>query len=468
MAEKTTSQIPRLAREQYQKGMTAFERKNFDYAIAIFNQVLAQEPGFFDCRQALRVCQHQKSSGAGGFFKKMISGAGSSPMLAKAQISLIKNPLETIKTAEQVLNSDPHSTAAHKLLAQAALAADLPKTAVLSLEIVTKNAPKDDDAQKDLARAYSAAGQGEKAEMVMAELMRQHPNDLRLLEELKDISARKTLAEGGYEALSGGTGSYRDILKDKDRAVAMEQEGRQVKTDDVAQRQVAKLEAELALEPNDLKKLRSVAELYAQQKDFDRALETYNRIVEKEGAADSSLQKAIAETTIKKFEQAIAQLDTQAPDYAEKFAQLTAERDSYVLNEVRQRADRYSGDLAIRFELAELLFKAGKISEAMPEFQKAMANPHKRLQAMAYLGQCLAARGMYDMAASQLQNVLKEKPVFDDEKKEMTYTLASVFEKMGKQNEADDLYKQIYQVDMSFKDVMAKVEASYKRQSGQG
>jgi tetratricopeptide (TPR) repeat protein len=384
-------------------------------------------------------------------------------MLAKAQMQ--KDPLETIKTVEQVLNGDPNSVAAHKLLASAALSADLPKTAVLSLEIVTKNAPKDEEAQKDLARAYSAAGMGEKAEMVMAELMRLHPGDLQLADELKDISARKTLAEGGYDALASGTGSYRDILKDKERAVQMEQENRQVKTDDMAQIQIGKLEAELAQEPGNLKKLRSVAELYSQKKDYDRALQTYQRIVEKEGASDSSLQKTIAETTLKKLEHAMSQMDPQAPDYAEKSAQLKAEKDNYLLSEIKQRAERYPNDLGIRFELAELLFKLGRFAEAQPEFQKAQANPHKRLVAMAYLGQCLAARGMNDMAARQLQNALKEKLVFDDEKKEMTYALAGVFEKMGKQNEADDLYKQIYETDMSFKDVTAKVEASYNRPS---
>jgi len=463
MAEKTIAQIPRQVREQYQKGMTAFDRKNFEYAIAIFNQVLAQEPGFFECRQALRVCQHQKSGGASSFFKRMLSGAGSSPLLAKAQMSLNKNPLEAIETAEKILNSDYNSMAAHKLLAEAALAAELPQTAVLSLEIVLKSAPKDEEAQKNLARAYSAAGQGDKAEAIMAELMRLHPEDLQLLDELKDISARKTLSEGGYEALSSGTGSYRDILKDKDKSVALEQEGRQVKTDDVAQRQIAKLEAEIAREPNDMKKLRSVAELYTQQENYDRALETYNRIIEKEGAADSSLQKAIAETTIRKLDHAIKALDPQAPDYAEKAARLKAERDEYILSEARQRVERYPGDLSIRFELAELLFKAGKINEAMPEFQKARDNPHKRIQSMAYLGQCLAAQGKNDMAARQLQNAIKEKIVFDEEKKEMMYALAGVFEKMGKQNEGDELYKQIYEVDMGYKDVMAKVDASYNR-----
>jgi len=63
----------------------------------------------------------------------------------------------------------------------------------------------------------------------MSELMRLHPGDLKLADELKDISARKTLSEGGYEALSDGSGSYRDILKDKSKAEALEQESRQVK-----------------------------------------------------------------------------------------------------------------------------------------------------------------------------------------------------------------------------------------------
>ncbi len=462
MAEKMTNQIARPLREQWEKGKMALDRHNYEYAVAIFNQVLDREPAFYECREALRVAQSKKSGGGTGFFKKMISGAGSQPALAKGQLQLMKNPLDAIKTAEQVLNGDPNSSAAHKLLAEAALAADLPKTAVLSLQIVVKNSPKDEDALKALARAYSSAGQGEKAEQIMAELMRLHPADLALLDELKDISARKTLNEGGYEALSSGTGSYRDILKNKDEAVALEQEKRQVKADDVAQRMITQYEAELAAEPNNLKILRSLAELYSSKKRYDLALETYNRIIEKEGNTDPSLQKAIAETTIRKLDEAIAQIDPAAPDAAEKTANLKAERDEFVITECKQRAERYPNDLIIRFELAELYFKAGRIAEAMPEFQKAQANPNKRLQAMSYMGQCLARRGMNDMAARTLQNALKEKGAFDDEKKELYYALGGVLEKMGKSEEAMEQYKQIYEVDMGFRDVSAKIDAYYR------
>ena len=67
------------------------------------------------------------------------------------------------------------------------------------------------------------------------------PTDNDLAQALKDLSARKTLDEGGYEALADGTGSYRDILKDKEEAVSLEQQNRQVKTEDVAERLIQRI-----------------------------------------------------------------------------------------------------------------------------------------------------------------------------------------------------------------------------------
>src|SRR5438067_527810 len=113
MPEKTVNELPRDLRDLYQKGTTALQRQNFEYAMAIFNQILQREPGFFECRQALRVAQYKKSGGSGGFLKKMWGGASSSPMVAKAQMSLRKNPLEAIQVAEQVLNSDPDNSGGH-------------------------------------------------------------------------------------------------------------------------------------------------------------------------------------------------------------------------------------------------------------------------------------------------------------------------------------------------------------------
>lgn len=119
---------------------------------------------------------------------------------------------------------------------------------------------------------------------------------------------------------------------------------------------------------------------------------------------------------------------------------------------------------AIRFEMGQLYFQAGKINEAIAEFQKAQQNPHKRLAAMSYLAQCFAKGKKFDMAARQLQNAIKEKPVFDDEKKEMVYNLGCVLESMGKKEEAIEQFKLIYEMDAGYKDVAAKVDAFYAGQ----
>ena len=44
---------------------------------------------------------------------------------------------------------------------------------------------------------------------------------------------------------------------------------------------------------------------------------------------------------------------------------------------------------------------------------------------------------------------------------ELTYTLGSVLEKMGKKEEAIEQFKKIYEVDVSFKDVAKKVDDYY-------
>ena len=96
MPERILSQIPRPLREQYEKGKAALDHRNYDYATSIFTALLEQEPAFFDCRQLLRITQHKKGEGSrGGFFKRMVSGASSSPLFANGHFARIRvaNPV---------------------------------------------------------------------------------------------------------------------------------------------------------------------------------------------------------------------------------------------------------------------------------------------------------------------------------------------------------------------------------------
>jgi len=461
MSEKSLNEISRDLRLLFTKGNDALQRDNFDYAVALFNQILAKEPALFECRKALRTAQIKKAGAGRGFFKKMLSNAGSQPMVAKGHMALSKDPAEALSIAEQILNGDPQNSGAHKLVVEAATALELPKTAVLSLEVLVANSPKDRDVAIKYAYALANSGETGRAENILEALYREYPADNDLSQALKDLSARKTMAEGGYEALADGTGSYRDILKDKDEAVLLEQQNRQVKTEDVAERLINEYEARLQAEPRNLKLLRQLAELCTQKKQFDRALGYYEQIKASEVGGDASLDRNIADTMVRKFDNQIAQLDASAPDYADKSAKLEAEKQAYQLAECQKRAERFGSDLQIRFELGQLYFQMGKITEAMKEFQKAQGSPHRRIQALSYLGQCFARRGINDLAASTLQDAIKEKVVFDEEKKELIYLLGCVFEKMAKKEEAIAQFKVIYAADVGYKDVSEKIDAYY-------
>jgi tetratricopeptide (TPR) repeat protein len=467
MAEKNINDISRDARTLFAKAAEAAQRQNIDYAIDLFNQVLQREPEFYAGRKALRAEQFKKagSGGGGGFFKKMMSGAGSSPQVARARMVLGKNPGEAMAIAEQILNGDPNSSAAHRIIVEAAAALELPRTAALSYETLAKNSPKDKNLAIEFANAVSEIGEGSRAEQIVLDLLRDNPNDGDLSQALKNLSARKTLNEGGYGALEGGEGSYRDVLKNKEEAVSLEQEKRSQKTEDVTARLIAEYEVRLQTEPDNLKLLRQLAELYTEKKEFDRALEFYESIKSSEmGGGDSSLAQAIANTIVKRYDHQIAGLNPFAAEHADELARLQAEKLDFQVAECQKRVEKFPTDLAIRFEMGQLYFQSGKISEAISELQKAQGNPHKRLAAMNLLAQCFAKRKMFDLAARTLQNAIKEKLVFDDEKKDLIYNLGCVLEATGKKEDAVEQFKIIYETDIGYKDVAAKVDAFYAAQ----
>jgi predicted Zn-dependent protease len=461
MAEKSLNDLPRDLRMLFTKGSDALSRENYDYANELFTQILAREPAIFDVRKALRTSQLKKAGGGGGMFKKMWSNASSSPLVAKGQLALRKDPAEALQIAEQILNSDAYNSGAHRIVVEAAAALDLPRTATMSLEILAGNSPKDREIAIKFANALADTGDVVRGEKILADLSATYPGDTELSQALKNLSARRTMQKGGYDALADGKGSYRDILKDKEEAVTLEQQNRQVKSEDVAGKLIKEYEERLPKEPNNLKLLRELATLYTQKKQFDKALAYYEQIKNSEGGADPSLDKSIVETVKRKFDEQILQLDPAAPDYAQQKSKIEAEKQAFELSECQKRVERFPTDLQIRFELGQLYFQAGKIGEAIQEFQRAQLNANRKAKAMSYLGQCYAKRNMNDLAVRTMEAALKEKLTWDEERKELAYNLGSVLEKMGKRDDAKRQFEEIYAVDASYRDIDEKMKGYY-------
>jgi len=75
-----------------------------------------------------------------------------------------------------------------------------------------------------------------------------------------------------------------------------------------------------------------------------------------------------------------------------------------------------------------------------------------------------AYRRALAVALDIAQLVVRDKPGFDDEKKDLIYNLGSAFESMGKKAEANEQFVMIWESDAGYKDVAAKVDAFYAGQ----
>jgi tetratricopeptide (TPR) repeat protein len=132
-----------------------------------------------------------------------------------------------------------------------------------------------------------------------------------------------------------------------------------------------------------------------------------------------------------------------------------------MLGEARKRVERNPTDLQYRFELGEQLVLAGHYKDAIPELQKARSNPNTRTKALNLLGRCYTERNMLDLAAKTLTDAASEIPGMDGTKKDILYNLGLVYERMSNVEKSLDCMKQIYEVDYGYRDVAARVEASY-------
>jgi len=462
MAEKTLVQIPVAQRELFDKGLAALQKDNLDYAVALFGQVLKAEPGFYECREALRAAQHKRTgTRGGGLFKKLLGSANS---LTSGRLALRSNPLEAILIAEEALNQDPSNMQAHDLLADAALQAQLPKTALLSLEVAFKVNASDRKLAEKL-EAHTQLGNHSRAEKLLRDLLSGDPGNPALNERLKNLLALRTLKDGGYDQLSSGTGSYRDVLRDKDQAKSLEQEHREVKDVDVLERLMGEQELLRAADPANPRVLRTLADLCLKKGEFDRAVGYYEQVQSASGMSDPLILQCIRDASVAQFAAHEKTLDPQTEAGQSALEVLHKQRQEYLLEGAKRRAEANPTDLLVRFELGELYFKAGRFGEAVAELQKAQNNPNRRIAAMGLLARAFFQRGMNDMAAKKLQEALKEKPIFDDEAKELTYHLGVVLEKMNRPQEAIEQFKLIYEQDIAYRDVMARVDQFYASQS---
>lgn len=463
MAVNSEKDLPENQRATWLKAMSAMELKNHGYAVQLLQGVLKAHPEFLLGRQLLRKAEIAKTAGK----KSMLglSGGGIGGMKIQGQIK--KDPLGSLDAIEKLLENDPYSASSNQLLKEAALAANLPQVALFALETIVQGNPKDTKTMHELAKLYITSGTPEKAVDVYGKILAANPSDLAAVKGAKDAAAASSMQRGGWEREDA---TYRDLIRDKDQAVALEQQGRVYRSDEMIDNLLAELHAKVEQDPTNADASRRIAEMYEQKNDLDSAISWFTYAAELGGNTDTAIVRKISDLRIRQFDESIAGFETylaenpdvpEAAEYASQLEGIRKQRAELIFEEAKKRVERNPTDLQARFELGETLMLVGNYKDAVPELQKAQNNPNVRLRAMSLLGQCYDARGMFDLAKNMLQKAASELYQMDNVKKDIIYNLGLVHEKMGQKAESIDCMKQIYEVDYSYRDVAERVEGSY-------
>ena len=464
MAVKTEKELSEDQRAHWLKAVAAIELRNFGYAISLLQGILKQEPQFLTGRQLLRRTEVTRLKAAK---KKFFNVSTASVAVMKAQREMKKDAKRAVELIEKILENEPYNKQANLALKEAAVAAGWLETGVFALQTLLEENARDTKLLHELARLYHELGESEREVEIYNRISAIDPADAAAMRLGKDASARDSMKSGGWAA----AGSYRDLIKDKEAAVSLEQQSRMQLTEESLGRQIAEVYALHEAEPQNIDIARRLGALSEQKDDLDAAIAWYRYASDLTQGSDPGLIRKISDLRVKVTEREIAALEESIANNAgdtmvltEKNSALAAakkRRAEMLIEEARKRVERNPTDLQFRFELGEHLMNAGHFREGLPELQRARQNPNARLKAMNALGRCYRELGMFDLAARQLEEAAREIATMDATKKEIVYNLGLVYERMGNREKSLACMKQIYEADYGYKDVATRVESSY-------
>lgn len=468
MAVKNEKQLSDQLRGYWLKAVAAIELRNFGYAIELLQNLLRQEPEFLTGRQMLRRAAVTRVKSE----KKSFFNLSASPLaVMKAQRELKRDPKKAIELVEKILENEPYNQQANMLLKDAAVAAGYPEIAIFAMETLLENDPKDVKVLHELGRLCHQFERSDKAVETYNRIAEIDPSDLEAVKLGKDASAQASMKKGGWTEAE----SYRDLIKDKETAVSLEQQNRMQLNGESLEQQILEAFSRHEADPENVDLAKRLGYLHDQKEDLDGAIAWYEYAVDLTNKGDPGLIRKVADLKMRRLEHKIREderwlsnhpADESFAEKSEELAEAKKERAAILIDEARRRLDRNPTDLQLRFELGEYLTNAGQYRDALPELQRARQNPGARLKAMNLLGTCYRELGMLDLAAKQLEDAAKEVLVMDATKKEIVYNLGLVYEQIGEADKYINAMKIIYESDYGYRDVAERVESSYSRPSG--
>ncbi len=445
-----------------ERGQGALEAGNLDLAADMLLKALSFEPNNLVARRLLYSAAIKKVEKPETAILLKVSqtlvGAWAS------FLSLVTLRRQAIVACDKHLSRHPHSLSVRLVLAGVAEKTGYLQSAILEYEQAQKLNPNHEKLLRHLGRAYRDAGEVHKALACFERLRNLRPDDLEATRESQALAARGAILQAGWAEAE----TYREVIKDEEEALRLEEEQRIVRTVDDLDRAIQRIQEQIEKEPEETRHYLRLGDLQKQKGELDQANQAYQRALALD-RTNFTIQARIGDLKLQKMQARVKELEVKAKDAPEdtelatQLEQLRKEFTDARLEEYRRRVRARPTDTGLKFVLGRLLFEGGELDGAIAEFQQAVQDPHYQVRALDYLGRCFAGKEMYDMAESQFKRAQQLCDTFSTQAKQITYNLGQTYERMGDLEKAEAEYRKIYERDIGFRDVAQKVESLYKR-----
>jgi tetratricopeptide (TPR) repeat protein len=436
--------------KQLEKADEAMRRRNFDFAVELYQQLLEISPDLGEARGGLRVALKKRLEMKGGGSKFLRALGGAAPLaMAKTLRKAGKNDAAA-KQLETYLATNPLDEEANLLLGMALEDAGHVSSARAVYEFLAEIAPKNPEGLKRAGAMTYRLGDHAKALAYYERALAADPRDQDALKARKDLSAERALSGSS----SANVQHSRDQIKDKDVARELERSQRLHRSDDELRADLVRLEARYA--DNSTPELMiELSETHERLKDPESALEWIERALSYRKDSFELSSKA-GDLRVKVMKKAIAQAGKSGDDARAEV--LERELWQFEAQDYRRRVDLRPADANLRLQLGRRLMKVKDFDGAMGELQKAMNDPRTRRDAQFSLAQCFQGKGYADLARKEYLKCLEGAPQVDDRSKEILYNLGLISESEGNGAEARSFFARIFEVDIGYRDVVAKME----------
>ncbi len=461
ITEKTRAEVGEALKKSLDRADAAMESRNYGYACQILHEILRAEPGLNEARLNLRQAQLEQIGFTGNRLRGLVATLKNLFAIYYAGPAQLKkgNFGKALEIAEKAMANDPALLSSLSFLARAASAAGLKEIAVNAMEIAVRFHPKSVAALRGLAESYQEAGEATKAVSMWQKVRELQPNNLTVTNELKRATALAAMESGGWQE----AGSFKDVMKDKDKAEDLEHEERLVVRDPEARkRMIDKTRQAIEATPDRPGLHKRLASLLQQNHDFEEAIAAYNKVMDLTGAYDPGIDAQISDILRTQYNQRIDQAKTAGKNQAE-IELLIRERDEKLLERLQQRVSNFPTELNFRFELGTLLWQLNRVDDALEEFQQTQKAAHLAQKSRLFMGKCFNRKELYDLAVEHFEMALEDSDRLSSaDYKECLYECAIAYEKGGKLDKAQEKFKELYSTDVKYRDVAERMERFYR------